>query len=127
MSRTDKDMPRWVRSGRFEPYHACGIGSPYYAIRDDCNLPIEPPPLNHENYAGQYSRRSRILRNCHWIVCWTYDQPLRSVRVKVLRRKVWNKPHRGKVQRAIRQALQGNWDVEFPDGRTRHNLDWLLD
>lgn len=127
MSRTDKDRPYWVRGTYFEPYHFCGIGDSGVALRDDCNLPIEPPRINYENYASHYSRRARDGQSCYWIMNYPDTDQLRGVRIKVLRRKMWNKPHRGAVRNAARRAMMGDWDVEFPDGRTRHRLAWLLD
>lgn len=148
MSRTDKDKPVWVTAEWYEPFHRCGwYRRPKYRLverkdedygftflrrercgweweyRGDCDLPAEPVRTN-----GVVAWRSRNQQGtrCVWDMEWPRDRyyGTRGVRKTAYCRDEFHKPQRRAVRDASRKAIQGDWEVEFPDGRTRSSVRW---
>lgn len=137
MSRTDKDMPHWVTAEWYEPWHNCGwqrravydvdpdtgrfifkkIEWKYFG---DCDLPDEP--------VRSPTRPRRVIKcRCYWEAAWPDERyyQTRGKRCKrEWRRFEFNGPQRRAERDAARKVVQGDWEAEFPDGRTRHSVLW---
>lgn len=132
MSRTDKDMPYWVTAEWYKPYHGCGWYRTSYwnddftareikwVYRGDCDLP--------ENPTRSSNRPRRVItRLCSWEAEWPpqrYYQTRGRRCKKEWRRFEFNGPQRRAERDAARKVIQGDWEAEFPDGRTRHSVLW---
>lgn len=147
MSRTNKDKPVWVTAEWYEPYHRCGwYRVPKYVETDvplywdktrfekkfvgyrweykgDCDLPAEPV---RSNTVLAWRRRYNTEQRCSWEMEWTRDRHYgtRGVRKTRYCHDEFHGPQRRAVRDACRKAKQGDWEVEFPDGRTRSSVRW---
>lgn len=144
MSRTDKDKPHWVRAEWYEPWHNCGwyrrrqyrdtdipfpwdktrfqkewTGKYEWFYKGDCDLP-ENPVCKHP---GRYGRK-RIPTLCSWSAEWTDTQVRYRKHKREWRRSEFHGPQRMNERLAEREAVKGNHEVEFPDGRGRHSVLW---
>lgn len=67
------------------------------------------------------------MTKCHWVPSHPYDRQARYLKHKrEWRRKLFHGPQRRAVRDVARKAIQGDWEIEFPDGRTRHSVHWDL-
>lgn len=72
MSRTDKDMPVWVRAPRWEPFHFnCEYDIPnrrWQKVQRDrqCDLPKRPPTRRQITNHGWPNRHWKHQKNCSW-------------------------------------------------------------
>lgn len=150
MSRTDKDTPYWVRAEYYTPYHGCGwMRIPTYrdverqtrdgiryvdwvrtgyrwTYRGDCELPDYP----RRRHPGRWTHRNGKSRPlCSWEPesPWASSSQLRGVHKTYWCRTRFHKPQRNNTRMAARRAVQGDWETEFPDGRTRHSIAWIMD
>lgn len=146
MSRTNKNKPVWVTAEWYEPFHGCGwykvrkyvetdvplswdktrfekkfVGYTW-EYRGDCDLPAEP--IRSNKSLAWRNRKSGQL--CTWDMIWPRDRyyGTRGVRKTAYCREGFHKPQRRAVRDASRKAVQGDWEVEFPDGRTRSSVRW---
>lgn len=125
MSRTDKDTPFWARFAYAEPFHMCGRARAWQKIHTTCDLPAEPPARSREFYSW-YGQRS-LMTKCHWVPVGPYDRQTKYIKHKrEWRRRLFHGPQRAAVRNAARRVVQGDREVEFPDGRTRHSVHWEL-
>lgn len=119
MSRTDKDVPNWVRAEEWEPRHTirCEFG------REDCSLPVEP----------SYHRpgKFRFHRGCVWLPSYdlTYDLRMRGT-PHWFATLYFTRPERAKVRDTLKKAkaeykATGEVDVEPPTEQHRHSARWL--
>lgn len=133
MSRTDKDLPYWVRAEWFEPVHLCGWyrtwayhpgdrthGKVSWRFRGECDLPPGPVPKTDRNH----SLRTRT--KCYWAPEFLDTQAKYCMHKRESRRLFFHKPMRNKERLAAREIKYGNIDYEYPDGRGRHSVLWSL-
>lgn len=151
MSRTDKDKPFWVRTEWYEPWHRCGwyrnrkyrkvekthvseygFKYPYterefigyrWEYRGDCDLPENPVRT-----PNRMNRRRNLEQLCSWEAIWPndYNMQMRGRSVKDDCHTYYHGPQRMNERLAAREAIKGDHEVEFPDGRTRHTVAWDL-
>lgn len=112
MSRTDKDLPYWMRATKYRPVHhwSCIVG------RKPCTLP-------GELFKGQAHYRRRFTA-CYWDAVdernfWEYCPP------KAFIDHTWNNPERRRVRdtsRSIAKDYNANGDTELdiPNEQHRH-------
>lgn len=113
MSRTDKDTPYWVRAEWWEPRHRCWGHRP-------CDLPDSPSSGNPN------TNRRTSWRSCFWWPEWNDSQVRYRKHKREWRRYEFHGPQRAEVRDAARKVIKGDWEAEFPDGRTRHSVLWDL-
>lgn len=145
MSRTKKDMPVWVRAEWYEPFHTCGWRRRIVRIewRDedfegripplnsravykweylgDCDLPAEPVRYNCASWRRRYSPR-----RCVWEAEWPRERHFntRGTRKTKNVHYEFHRPLRAATRDACRKAVQGEVEIDFPDGRTRSSVKW---
>jgi hypothetical protein len=116
MSRTDKDVPYWMRCAQYRAVHhwTCSVG------RKPCTLP-------EFLYRGQAWHHRRYT-SCYWqgvdeVKYWKLSPP------KWYRDHRWNNPQRVEVRDRARQMIaeyQGSGMVEdiMPREQHRHGATW---
>lgn len=145
MSRTKKDMPFWVRAEWYEPFHTCGwykvrkyveTDVPCYwdksrfekkfvgytwEYRGDCDLPAEPVVENTSAWRRRYSPR-----RCVWEAEWPRERHFntRGTRKTENVHYEFHGPLRAATRDACRKAVQGEVEIDFPDGRARSSVKW---
>lgn len=114
MSRTDKDMPRWVTAEWYEPRHYRCRHSRWPVGRRVCDLPAEPV----------VNRGAK--RRCHWAPVWEWrfgPPPRWFVTLNYIG------PTRCRVRDDCRKAraehrATGEVDVIPPTTQHRHQAYW---
>lgn len=145
MSRTNKDKPAWVTAEWYEPFHTCGwyrvpkwrkvkrksdFGFTYddieragfkWEYRGDCDLPAEPV-----RRGGRYWWKRSGATCCIWKAAWPRERYFntRGAKKTANCHYEFHGPQRAAVRAACRKAVQGDVEVEFPDGRTRSSVRW---
>ena len=92
MSRTDRDVPVWVRADFYEPSHAWRCETGRYGS-ERCTLPAGPK--------RRHRSTERTRRRCHW-------RPVRDWRTREtwFRGGCWRDPQRSAVRDSCRAAVQ---------------------
>jgi hypothetical protein len=125
MSRTDKDMPYWVITEWYEPYHwrCSNSRSGWEGIiwEYECTLP--PLPVR-EGCTG-------IHKYCRWVPVWPYRHWYgpQSGAPRWYRQQVWYAPDRRKTRNTCLEARKeyratGESDTEPPTNAHRHCASW---
>lgn len=133
MSRTDKDVPHWVRVSldRFEPSHEHGC--PYYNMPRfdrrpkpfrDCNLPERPVRQSHAHLRGGYPRDIATYPwQCTWEAPYDRDYWYDRPPSQKDRHLEWYGPDRAQVRDQCREALKeyhGSGEAEVEVLRYHH-------
>jgi hypothetical protein len=122
MSRTDKDVPRWVTARWWMPIHSCAnhYSFGHRRLPRVCNLPAEPV-VRWEPWG--------VSSDCHWSASERY----RGGRPpKWFIDHVWNNRARARVRDQLRRAraeyrAAGEVDVVPDVDQHRHRAVWLWD
>lgn len=135
VSRTDKDMPHWVRAEWWEPVHwACRDAPanqwPRQLRSRVCDLP--PEPIRQKRVRPRGGER-----NCVWDAMWIWRCYHRgrigSGVPEWFIDHVWHNPERRRVRTdlgKLRQEYNANGDIEdydFPCWQARRSAHWLWD
>lgn len=114
MSRTDKDMPRWVTAEWYEPRHYRCPNSTWPVARRDCDLPARPVVNRGDK------------RTCHWAPAWEWrlgPPPRWFVTLNFIgptRRRVRDDCRRARAE----HRATGEVDVIPPTTQHRHQAHW---
>lgn len=140
MSRTDKDMPWWVRAGFWQPEHNACPHDRYlryvrWDLRHECNLPAEPRVLNPRFACPRHYPLHRS--QCYWYPVWRFRYAHRGYAGSWVPKwfidHVWHNPERRRVRTdlgKLRQEYNANGDIEdydFPCWQARRSAHWLWD
>jgi hypothetical protein len=118
MSRTDKDVPNWVRTEYYTPHHARRCPNGWWNA--DRHLDVQECTLTPTPVRASPSTLKET--SCHWSPSWVWKNYTPSSQD---RRWYWWGPDRARVRDACRKAAQeyngsGETEIEVPQWNHHH-------